>query len=123
MKLFREGHIHFLVFILVFGATSAAALDAPQTLHHSKSRYLSHFSSTHRATTSKTATYSSGSRATASRTSLLKAGTPNTAAYRSGYRSTRRYAGHVTAARTTTSAKLRSATYHRVHHYYERFTA
>ncbi len=68
MKLFRVGPIHFFVFIPVFilgvGAMSAAALDAPQTLHHSKSRYLSHFSSTHRATTGRSASYSSGYHAT-----------------------------------------------------------
>jgi membrane carboxypeptidase/penicillin-binding protein len=123
MKLFRVGPIHFFVFILGVGATGAAALDAPQTLHHSKSRYLSHFSSTHRATTSKSASYSGGSRATSSGTSVLHTYTGHTAAYRAGYRSTYRSAGHITAARTTTSATLRSATYHRVHHYYERFTA
>lgn len=128
MKLFRVGPIHFFVFIPVFilgvGAMSAAALDAPQTLHHSKSRYLSHFSSTHRATTGRTTSYSSSSRATASRTSALHTYSGHTAAYRAGYRSTYRSAGHTTATRTTTSvATLRSASYHRRHRYYERFTA
>ena len=123
MKLFRVGPIHIVFFILGVGAAGAAALDAPQTLHHSKSKYLSHFSSTHRTTASRSASYSGTSRATASKTSLLPKSAAHTAAYRSGYRSTYRSAGHITAARTTTSATLRSATYHRVHHYYERFTA
>jgi penicillin-binding protein 2 len=121
MKLFRVGPVHLFVFILGVGATGAAALDAPQTLHHSRSRYLSHFSSTHRAATSRSASYPSGSRATT--TPALHSSTGHTAAYRAGYRSTYRSAGHVTATRTTASATLRSATYHRVHHYYERFTA
>jgi penicillin-binding protein 2 len=121
MKLFRVGPIHFFVFILGIGATSAVALDAPQTLHHSKSRYLSHFSSTHRVAASKSASYPSSSRATASRTSALHTSTGHSAAYRSTYRT----GGHSTASRlnSTTGAHLRSATYHRVHHYYERFTA
>ena len=123
MKLFRVGPIHIVFFILGVGAAGAAALDAPQTLHHSKSKYLSHFSSTHRTTASRSASYSGTSRATASKTSLLPKSAAHTAAYRAGYRSTYRSAGHVTAARSTTSATLRSATYHRVHHYYERFTA
>jgi penicillin-binding protein 2 len=123
MKLFRVGPIHIVFIILGVGATCAWALDAPQTLHHSRSRYLSHFSSTHRSTTNRSASYPGSSRTTASKTSLLPASTAHTAAYRAGYRSTYRSAGHITAARTTTSATLRSATYHRVHHYYERFTA
>jgi penicillin-binding protein 2 len=123
MKLFRVGPIHFFVFILSVCATSATALDAPQTLHHSKSRYLSHFSSTHRAAASRSASYSSSSHVTASKASALRTSAGHTTVYRSGYRSTYRSAGHVTATRTTTSATLRSATYHRIHHYYERFTA
>src|SRR3984957_14198005 len=123
MKLFRVGPIHIVFFILGVGVAGAAALDAPQTLHHSKSKYLSHFSSTHRTTASRSASYSGTSRTTASKTSLLPKSAAHTAAYRSGYRSTYRSAGHITAARTTNSATLRSATYHRVHHYYERFTA
>ena len=78
MKLFRVGAIQFFVFILCVGATCAAALDAPQTLHHSKSRYLSHFSSTHRATTSKSGSYSSSPRLTASNTSVLRNSTQPT---------------------------------------------
>jgi penicillin-binding protein 2 len=124
MKLFRVGPVHFLVLILGVGATSATALDAPQTLHHSKSRYLSHFSSTHRAAATRSASYSGASHAAAAKTPALHTYSAHTtAAYRSGYRSTYRSAGHVTATRTTTSATLRSATYHRIHHYYERFTA
>jgi len=121
MKLFRVRPIYYLVFIFCMSAAFAAALDAPQTLHHSKSRYLSHFSSTHRATASKSASHSSNSRVTASRTSTLHTSAGHTAAYRSTYRST----GHATASRLTSTAgvHLRSATYRRVHHYYERFTA
>jgi penicillin-binding protein 2 len=124
MKLFRVGPIHFLALILGVSATSAVALDAPQTLHHLKSRSQSHLSSTHRASASRSASYSSSSRATASKTSTLHTSTAHTAAYRAGYRSTYRPAGHTTATRTATSAAtLRSASYHRRHHYYERFTA
>src|ERR1700733_4081713 len=123
MKLFPVGPIHIVFIILGVGATCAWALDAPQTLHHSRSRYLSHFSSTHRSTTSRSASYPGSSRATASKTSLLPTSAAHTAAYRAGYRSTYRSAGHIRATRSTTSATLRSATYHRVHHYYERFTA
>jgi len=129
MKLFRVGPIHIVFIILGVGAASAAALDAPQTLHHSKSRYLSHLSSSRRATTSKSATsksasYSSGYHASTSRTTTLQTSTRHTAAYRAGYRSTYRPAGHTTATRLTSStATLRTASYHRRHHYYERFTA
>jgi penicillin-binding protein 2 len=124
MKLFRVGPIHFLALILGVSATSAVALDAPQTLHHLKSRSQSHLSSTHRASASRSASYSSSSRATASKTSTLHTSTAHTAAYRAGYRSTYRSSRHTTATRTTTSAAtLRSASYHRRHHYYERFTA
>ena len=128
MKLFRVGPIHLFVFILAVGATSATALDAPQTLHHSRSRYLSHFSSTHRATASRSANYSSASHATTSRTSAShNSTTPRTYARRSSRVSTRVTPGSTTATASrltsTTGAHLRSATYRRIHRYYERFTA
>src|ERR1700722_4969371 len=127
MKLFRVGPIHLFVFILAVGATSATALDAPQTLHHSRSRYLSHFSSTHRATTNRSANYPSSSHAT-SRTSPTHSSTAHRSyARRSSRVSTRVTPGSTTATASrltsTTGAHLRSATYRRIHRYYERFTA
>ena len=109
MKTLRVGPIYFCVFIFGMSAACAWALDAPQPLHHSKSKTESHVTTTRHTTTSKTST---------ARTSTVQ----------------RRYTHRSTAyaaARTTTpsrlnataGAQLRGASYHRRHHYYERFTA
>ena len=113
MKQFRIGPIHIVFLLLGIGAVSAAALDAPQTLHRSRSRTASHLTATHHAIARTSTTGTS-----ATHTSTLH----------------RRYNGrpraHV-ATRTTTASRLtattgahvRTASYHRRHHYYERFTA
>jgi membrane carboxypeptidase/penicillin-binding protein len=90
-------------------AACAWALDAPQPLHHSKSKTESHVTTTRQATTSRTSTARSSA--------VHRRYTHRSSAY--------------AAARTTTAsrlnatagAQLRSASYHRRHHYYERFTA
>ncbi len=113
MKQFRIGPIHIVFLLFGIGAISAAALDAPQTLHHSRTRTMSHLTATHHAIV-----HTATTTALATHTSTLH----------------RRYTGrsrvHV-AARTTTAnrftatagAHVRNASYHRRHHYYERFTA
>jgi len=133
MKMLRVGPIQFVFLVFGIGAACAAALDAPQPLHHSKSKSESHLSSTHHTTahhsaTQTATTHSGTSRATASRTSASQ-----TAATRSSsaHRSTARVSGARVTGRTTTASRLnaragaqvRSASYHRRHHYYERFTA
>jgi penicillin-binding protein 2 len=108
MKQFRIGYIQFVFFILGVSAACAAALDAPQTLHHSKSRSESHVTATHHTVAHVSSTHTST--------------VHHTYAGRTG--------AHV-AARTTSASRLtatagahlRSASYRRIHHYYERFTA
>jgi membrane carboxypeptidase/penicillin-binding protein len=113
MKKFRIGPIHIVFLLFGIGAVSAAALDAPQSLHHSRSRTASHLTTTHHAIVRTTTTGTS-----ATHTTTLH----------------RRYTGrsraHVAARTTsasrltaTTGAHVRTASYHRRHHYYERFTA
>jgi len=94
-------------------AACAWALDAPQTLHRSKSKTEPHVTTTRHSTTSGSATHSGIYHSTASRIS---------ATHRSGARVTGRTA---TASRldATPVAHLRNVSYHRRHHYYERFTA
>ena len=128
MKKLRVGPIYFFVFIFGLSAACAAALDAPQPLHHSKSKTESHVATTHHTTAHRSATqtgttHSGASRATAPGTSAAR-----TTATRSS--STHRHSARVSARTTTSShiaattgAQLRSASYHRRHHYYERFTA
>jgi penicillin-binding protein 2 len=116
MKQFRAGHILSIFLIFGSGAAWAAALDAPQTLHHSKSRTESHVTATHHTV------------ASASTTSAAHLSTRRTSTVRHMYAG--RTGTHV-AARTasasrltaTAGAHLRSASYRRIHHYYERFTA
>jgi penicillin-binding protein 2 len=108
MKQFRIGYIQFVFFILGVSAACAPALDAPQTLHHSKSRSESHVTATHHTVAHVSSTHTST--------------VHHTYAGRTG--------AHV-AARTTSASRLtatagahlRSASYRRIHHYYERFTA
>lgn len=127
MKQLRIRTNYLFVFILSLTAAgagmSAAALDAPQPLHHIRSKTASRLTATHHAATSKTTTHSSVSHTTASRTSASHA------------RYAGRYNTHVTGARVTgrsttasrltatAGARLHSASYRRIHHYYERFTA
>ena len=121
MKLFRIGPVLIAFLLLGIGAISAAALDAPQTLHHSKSRTLSHGTATHHAvahTATTAASYTSATHASATHPSIVH------------HRSSGRSRVHV-GTRTTTASRLtpaagahvRTASYHRRHHYYERFTA
>src|ERR1700690_2268779 len=109
MKKLRVGPIYFCTFIFGMSAAFAWALDAPQPLHHSKSKTESHVTTTRQATTSRTSTARSSA--------VHRRYTHRSSAY--------------AAARTTTAsrlnatagAQLRSASYPRRHHYYERFTA
>ncbi len=90
-------------------AACAWALDAPQPLHHSKSKTESHVTTTRHTTTSRTST---------ARTSTVQR--------RYTHRSSARAAARTTTAsrlNATAGAQLRGASYHRRHHYYERFTA
>ena len=113
MKKLRVGPIYFFVLIFSLSTACAWALDAPQTLHRSKSRTESHIATTRHTSTSGSATHSGVSHSSTSRTSA-----------------THRSATHV-AGRTTRSSRLnaaavahvRSVSYHRRHHFYERFTA
>jgi len=113
MKKLRVGPIQFVFLVFGIGAACAAALDAPQTLHRSKSKTESHVTTTHRISTNGSATHSGISHSTGSRIS---------ATHRSGARVTGRT---TTASRlnATAAAHLRNVSYHRRHHYYERFTA
>jgi membrane carboxypeptidase/penicillin-binding protein len=127
MKKLRIGPIQFIFFVFGIGAACAWALDAPQPLHRSKSRSESHLSSTHHTTAHRSATqtattHSGASRATASRTSASRTTVTRSS---STHRSTARVTGRTTASRlnATAGAHLRSASYRRLHHYYERFTA
>jgi membrane carboxypeptidase/penicillin-binding protein len=122
MKQYRIGPIHFVFLWIVFGvgAASAAALDAPQTLHHPRYKTGSHLSTTHRAVV-HTGT------ATASRTSTTHASGKRTSTLHRRYasRSGVRVAGRTSAAShlaATSGAHLRTVSLHR-HRYYERFTA
>ncbi len=116
MKQFRIGPIHIVFLFFVVAAISAAALDAPQTLHHAKSRTVSHVTAAHHAVAHRTTT-------TASRTSATHTSTLHR-------RHTSRSGARV-AARTTTASRLtasagahvRTASFHRRHRFYERFTA
>ncbi len=113
MKQFRIGPIYIVFLILGIGAISAAALDAPQTLHHSRSRTVSHLAATHHAiahtaTTTASATHTSTLHRRYSRRSRARVAARTT------------IANHLTA---TAGAHVRTASYHRRHHYYERFTA
>ena len=121
MKQFRIGPIHIVLLLFAIGATSAAALDAPQPLHHTRSRTVSHLTATHHAvvhTATTTASHTSTAHASGTHTSTLH----RRYASRSGVRAAART---TTASRLTATggAHLRSASYHRRHHYYERFTA
>ncbi|MGB8028443.1 MAG: penicillin-binding transpeptidase domain-containing protein [Terracidiphilus sp.] len=114
------GPIQIIFFVFGIGAISAAALDAPQTLHHSKSRTESHVTATHHPVAHKATT-------TASRTSTTHTSASHTSTAHRTYASR---SGVHAAARTTVAqrtatagAHVRSASYHRRHHYYERFTA
>ncbi len=109
MKKLRVGPVYLCAFIFGMSAACAAALDAPQTLHRSKSKTESHLTSTRHTTTSRTST---------AHTSTVHR------------RYTHRSTAHAAARTTTTSrltatagAHVRTASYHRRHHYYERFTA
>jgi len=109
MKTLRVGPIYFCVFIFGMSAACAWALDAPQPLHHSKSKTESHVTTTRHTTTSRTST---------ARTSTVQR--------RYTHRSSARAAARTTTAsrlNATAGAQLRGASYHRRHHYYERFTA
>src|ERR1039458_1777041 len=112
MKKLRVGPIYFCVFIFSMSAACAWALDAPQTLHRSKSKTESHVTTTRRISTSGSTTHSSVSRTAATRTSAR-------------HRSATHIAGRTTASRLSpaAAAHLRNVSYHRRHHYYERFTA
>src|SRR5579863_5826325 len=129
MKQYRIGPIQFVFLFIAFvcGALSAAALDAPQTLHHSKSRTSStHYAAARKAASQASTSHSSGTHASASRTSRTSTLRHST----SRRLSTSRSSTHIAATNTSAGrfaasagAHLRSATYHRRHHYYERFTA
>src|ERR1039458_7563858 len=113
MKKLRVGPIYFCVFIFSMSAACAWALDAPQTLHRSKSKTESHVAITRHISTSGSATHSGISHTSASRISAT-------------HRSRARVTGRTTAAsrlNATAVAHLRNVSYHRRHHYYERFTA
>jgi len=122
MKLFRIGPIHIVILFFVAAAVGAAALDAPQTLHHSKSRTMSHVTATHHSVAHRTT-------ATASRTATRTSATHTSTLHRR-YASRSSHSGVHVAARTTVAhrtasagAHVRTASYHRRHRYYERFTA
>jgi penicillin-binding protein 2 len=121
MKQFRIGPIHIVFLLFAIGAISAAALDAPQPLHHTKSRTVSHLTATHHAvahTATTTASRTSTTRASATHTSSLHRRYASRSRARVAARTTT--AGHLTS---TAGAHVRTASYHRRHHYYERFTA
>jgi len=111
MKLSRVGPI-LVVFFFAIGAAGAAALDAPQTLHRSKTKSDSHLSSTHRTVVHHTAVRAA-----------------STHSYRGHTASSRRFttqttARHASTRRTASStAHLRRVYYHPRHRYFERFTA
>jgi penicillin-binding protein 2 len=116
MKQFRIGPLYIVFLLFGIGAISAAALDAPQTLHHTKSRTESHVTATHHTVARRAMT--TASRASATRTSTIRR--------RYAGRSGTRFAARTPAASrltATAGAHLRSASYRRIHHYYERFTA
>jgi membrane carboxypeptidase/penicillin-binding protein len=136
MKLFRVRSIISVFFFFGVTAVYAMALDAPQTLHHSKSRSTSHVSSAHHVThhaAARTATRSGASRAATSTTSTSHTSTTHTttAHASASHASSTHSSGAHLAARSTTvrrattpaGAHVRRAAYHRRHHYYERFTA
>src|ERR1035441_10419872 len=113
MKKLRVGPIYFCVFIFSMSAACAWALDAPQTLHRSKSKTESHVTTTRHISTSGSAIHSGISHSTASRISAT-------------HRSATHVAGRTTRSSrlsATAGAHLRSAAYRHIHHYYERFTA
>jgi membrane carboxypeptidase/penicillin-binding protein len=121
MKQFRIGPIQIVFLLFGIGAMSAAALDAPQSLHHTKSRTESHVTATHHAVVHTATT-------TASRTSTTRASATHTSSLHRRYssRSRARVAARTTTASrltATAGAQVRTASYHRRHHYYERFTA
>ncbi|HVN92740.1 MAG TPA: penicillin-binding transpeptidase domain-containing protein [Terracidiphilus sp.] len=124
MKQFRKGPIHIVLVLLGIGAVSAAALDAPQTLHHTKSRTESH-ATTHHAVVHRSTSAATGTHTTASRTA-------HSATRSRARRTSSASRTHLRAASTSTAstrlaasagAHLRSTTFHRRHRYYERFTA
>ncbi len=130
MKQLHIGPISFVLIVLGVGAVSAAALDTPQTLHHSKSRTESHVAAAHRAAGRKPTAPSGTVRATASgATTTHHPAAPTSTVHRTVARravrsGTRVSARTATAGRLTTAgAHLRAASYHRRHHFYEHFTA
>ena len=103
MKKLRAGPIYICVLLFSLSAACAWALDAPQTLHRSKSKTESHVATTRHISTSGSAIHS---------------GISHTSATHVARRTTR--SGRLNA---TAAPHLRNASYHRRHHYYERFTA
>jgi penicillin-binding protein 2 len=123
MKQLRIRSIYLFVFIFSMSAACAAALDAPQPLHHSRSKTESRVTATRRSSTSGYPVHSGVSHATASRTSVARsryAGRHSTRVTGTRVAGRSTTASHLTA---TAGARLHSASYRRIHHYYERFTA
>ena len=133
MKMHRVYAIALALFVLASGACRGAALDAPQRmLHHSKAQPQQHLSEPHRSTAHRAAVHglaakqSGVAHAPVSRASGNHAA-PAAAAHNRNARSSavRRPANTATTERTTSAAtaRLRSASFHIRHRYYERFTA
>jgi len=111
MKLSRVGPILVVIFLGI-GAAGAAALDAPQALHRSKTKSDSHVSSTHRTVAHH-------------RTARAASTHSYTGQSASSHRSTTQTTARTASTRRTASstAQLRRVYYHRRHRYFERFTA
>jgi membrane carboxypeptidase/penicillin-binding protein len=151
MNMSRVWAIGSALIVLVTGAARVTALDAPQhTLHHSKAQPQQRLLESHRATTHHAAAHtvnpapkpaaiqSSASHTTASHASSAHAATVHSSTapsstHAASVHATTAHSSAVyvpsktaTARRTTTSAatvRVRQASLHRRHRYYERFTA
>ncbi len=136
MKLPRVASLGSILILFGIGAACARAFDTPQsTLHHSKSKPATHVSETHRTvahrgaahTAAATATHSAAGHTAATHTTAHRASTARSAsAHGSTHGSTARVTAKAAASRratTTSRARVRRTSYHRRHHYYERFTA
>ncbi len=112
MKLSRISALGLVPLALGFGALGAVALDAPHTLHHTRTSE-SHLPASHHAASHRGAAHSSNS---ASKTAASHAAAKSTPAHTA--------TAHLTARGTARAGARRAAlTSRRHHHYYERFTA
>ena len=138
MNLFRVCALSSALIVLVAGAARVVALDAPQrTLHHSKAQPQQHLMATHRATTHHAAAHTAkpAPRPAATQSGIAHAPASHSTATHSAAHASRVHtttthstAAHVpaTARGTSTSAataRVRLASLHSRHQFYERFTA